>query len=190
MHIERMIVGDLETNCYIVASGKEARDIVVVDPGADAEKIMHQIGERTVQAVLLTHGHFDHTGALMAFDGLPIYIHPKDAPMLQDSRLSVGGLLGDDAPRPPATHLYQENDVVKVAGLSLEVMETPGHTMGSVCLKSGKQILTGDTLFDGDYGRTDLPGGSATLMRESLKKLFALHGYTAYPGHGKQTTIR
>lgn len=190
MHIERVPVGGLQTNCYILSAGREARRVILVDPGAEAEKIKAAIGSREVEAVLLTHGHYDHTGALYAFSGVPIYISEHDAPMLHDSRLSAGRLGDDDEDRPSATDFYKEGDVVRRAGLELTVMETPGHTRGSVCLLCGNQILTGDTLFKGDYGRTDLPGGSAMMMRQSLRRLFALHGMNAYPGHGEETVIK
>ena len=190
MIVEKIIVGVLETNCYLAYAEQGAPEVVVIDPGDDKEKILGRIGGRKVAAVLLTHGHYDHTGALSAFHDVPIYIHLKDAPMLNDNRLSIGELMGDRAERPAATHHMKEGDTVEAAGLKLRVMETPGHSMGSVCLLDDKQIFTGDTLFDGDYGRTDLPGGSATLMRSSLKRLFELHGYRAYPGHGGETIIK
>ncbi|MDD2429229.1 MAG: MBL fold metallo-hydrolase [Eubacteriales bacterium] len=190
MIVEKIVVGDLETNCYLAFATTGADEVLVIDPGDDAEKILDRIAKRNVAAVLLTHGHFDHTGALSAFRDVPIYIHAKDAPMLRDNRLSVGELMGDKAARPAATHHMKEGEMIELAGLKLRVMETPGHTMGSVCLICDNQVFTGDTLFDGDYGRTDLPGGSATLMRASLKRIFELQGHRAYPGHGGETSIK
>lgn len=189
MIIECLVVGELETNCYILSANKNAQEVIVVDPGAQAELILEAVGKRRVAAVMLTHGHFDHTGALHAFEGCDILIHEKDAPMLKDSRLSAGELMRDHAIRPEATHFYKEGDIVCRAGIELKILETPGHTMGSVCLQQGSEILTGDTLFDGSYGRTDLPGGSATLMRESLKRLYKLSGSNIYPGHGGPSQI-
>ncbi len=189
MHVEKIVVGPVETNCYILSKNENAEEIVVVDPGAQAEKIKEKIGDRKVQAVLLTHGHFDHTGALRAFEGYPIYINKKDEKMLSDYRLSAGYLINDSALRPRPTNFYKDLDVLKIAGLDITVLETPGHTMGSVSLMCGNQILTGDTLFDGDYGRVDLPGGSMEMMKKSLKRLFSYAGYKAYPGHGANTII-
>ncbi len=189
MIVETVTVGSLGTNCYMLSKDKDARDVVLVDPGAEGYIIKQRVGERHVAAVLLTHGHFDHTGALACFKDAPIYIHPKDAPMLKDARLSAGDLMEDTDQRPKATDFYDDGDVLDIAGLKMEVLSTPGHTMGSVCLKSGDQMLTGDTLFKGDYGRTDLPGGSETMMRATLRRLFALHGTHCYPGHGEETDI-
>ena len=189
MVIETVTVGSLGTNCYILSQDKDAKEVVLIDPGAEGYKIKQRVGDRKVAAVLLTHGHFDHTGALSYFRDVPIYIHPKDAPMLKNAKLSAGELMQDHDARPQATDFYDEGDVLNLAGLSVEVLSTPGHTMGSVCLKIGDEMLTGDTLFKGDYGRTDLPGGSEAMMRASLRRLFALHGVHCYPGHGEETDI-
>lgn len=189
MLIERVPVGALETNCYIVSSGKGAKQVCLIDPGDEADKIKRAVGQRTVEAIYLTHGHYDHTGALAGFAGVPIYIHEKDAPMLKNNRLSAGYLADDDAERPDATNYYAEGEALHHAGLRLTVMETPGHTPGGVCLMADKVIFTGDTLFRGDYGRTDLPGGSSMQMRQSLRRLFQLKGMAAYPGHGEDTVI-
>mgnify|MGYP000861554564 CR=1 FL=1 len=190
MLVEMVVVGALETNCYIISAGKEAREVIIIDPGADKDTILDAVGDRTIKAVMLTHGHFDHTGALDAFSKYPIYIHKEDAPMLSDTRLNGGYLVGDGHQRPEATRFYKEWDVVDLANMHLKVLETPGHTMGSVCILEGDQMLTGDTLFKGDYGRTDLAGGSATLMRESLRRLFSMHGIRIWPGHGDDDIIR
>jgi hydroxyacylglutathione hydrolase len=189
MYIEKIVVGPVETNCYILSKDKNAEDVIVVDPGGEAEKIKEKIGGRKIKAVLLTHGHFDHTGALYAFKDYPIYINKNDEKMLSDPSLNAGYLINDSAARPNATNFYKDGDVIEIAGLSIAVLETPGHTMGSVSLICGKNIFTGDTLFDGDYGRVDLPGGSMEMMKQSLKRLFGFAGYKAYPGHGPNATI-
>lgn len=190
MLVEKVVVGALETNCYVISAGKDAQEVIVVDPGADTEKILETVGNREIKAVMLTHGHFDHTGALKDFSDYPIYIHKEDAPMLSNTRLNGGYLVGDSEIRPKATHFYREGSVVDVANLKLKILETPGHTMGSVCILEGDQMLTGDTLFKGDYGRTDLAGGSATLMRESLRRLFSMKDVRIWPGHGEDDIIR
>ncbi|MGI6233643.1 MAG: MBL fold metallo-hydrolase [Christensenellales bacterium] len=189
MRIITLPVGGLETNCYI-AYQEERDDAVIIDPGADAEKIKHALNGRKVAAVLLTHGHFDHTGALYAFADAPIYIHEQDAPMLTDSHFSFGLFSGDTKKRPPATGFLTDGQVLDLAGIQFDVMSTPGHTRGSVCFKVGEDIFTGDTMFKGDYGRTDLPGGSMEAMRASLRRLFALVGCRIYPGHGPGDVIK
>ena len=109
--------------------------------------------------------------------------------MLNDFDLSAGRLMLDNTPRPEATNLYKEGDKLLLAGVEITIMETPGHTLGSVCILAKDKIFTGDTLFDGDYGRTDLPGGSHELIRKSLRRLFTYEGYEIYPGHGPNAII-
>lgn len=189
MYIQTLPLGDLQTNCYLI-SKEESGPLVVIDPGGDADMIVQAIAGREVAAVLLTHGHFDHTGALHAFSEVPIYIHSLDKPMLTDSHFSFGSFAGDHRPRPDASHLVAEGDVLHLAGLEIKVLHTPGHTRGSVCYQVGEELFTGDTLFKGDYGRTDLPGGSEEQMRASLRRLFTLSGSKVHPGHGPGDRIK
>ncbi|NLX83112.1 MAG: MBL fold metallo-hydrolase [Clostridiales bacterium] len=189
MHIITLPVGELETNCYILyQEGRE--DAVIIDPGADADMIQKALDSRAVAAVLLTHGHFDHTGALYAFADRPIYIHNQDAAMLSDSHFNFGMMMGDTKKRPSATDSLAEGQVLHLAAIRFTVLHTPGHTRGSVCFKVDEDIFTGDTMFKGDYGRTDLPGGSMEDMRASLRRLFSLKGCTIHPGHGPLDIIR
>lgn len=183
MNIQIVPVGELQENCYLLSL--EGRDeAVIIDPGDEADRIQEALGSLKPVAVLLTHGHHDHTGALHAFADLPIYIHPDDEALQQQRSFSLGGydMLLDSRPKP--TDHVRDGQVLKLAGITFQVLHTPGHTKGSVCYLSGEHIFTGDTLFDGDYGRTDLPGGSMAQMRESLRMLLSLHGLHAYPGHG------
>ncbi|MGI6634288.1 MAG: MBL fold metallo-hydrolase [Christensenellales bacterium] len=189
MNIQIVPVGALETNCYVL-SLEGRNDAVIIDPGDDADKIKAALGDKQVAAILLTHGHYDHTGALYAFPDVPIYLHPNDHEMLTNPLLSVAKWAGDSKPRRKATHTVVEGQVLKLAGLVIQVLHTPGHTQGCVCYAVGNDIFTGDTLFDGDYGRTDLPGGDAGQMRKSIRRLLQFAGRHAYPGHGTNMIIQ
>jgi glyoxylase-like metal-dependent hydrolase (beta-lactamase superfamily II) len=132
---------------------------------------------------LLTHGHFDHVGAVRAIaaeTGCPVYLCAEDLSM--PPQMTAGPLY--------YTHTYQEGDVVNLAGVSVRVLHTPGHTPGSVCLMCEDTIFSGDTLFQDSCGRTDLPGGNWATILQSLKRLANLDGdFTVYPGHGPATTL-
>lgn len=189
MNIERVVVGELSENCYIV-SQPGRRDALVIDPGAQAEKIRTALGGRSVAAVLLTHGHFDHTGALSAFADAPIYMHPADEIMLTDAEWSVGARFGDTAARPAATHFVQEGDVIARAGMEIRVWHLPGHTPGGVGYRIGDALFAGDTLFRHGYGRCDQPGGNFHALMQSLRRLLKYdENLTVYPGHGERTTL-
>ena len=188
MNIQIVPVGELQENCYILSwDGKN--EAVLIDPGDEPDKILTALGNLKPVAVLLTHGHHDHTGALSTFAHLPIYIHPEDARLQQQKQFSAGSYAVDIASRPKPTDEVSDGQILKLASITFQVLHTPGHTRGSVCYRAGDDIFTGDTLFDGDYGRTDLPGGSMAQMRQSLRMLLSLHGCHAYPGHGSNMII-
>ena len=190
MLIRDLVLGPLGTNCYIVAADEDSREAVVIDPAAHPDRIREALAGRSVAAFLLTHGHFDHTGALSGFAGVPIYIHPLDAPMLSDPYLSVAEMVHDRKPRPAASHTVGEGDVLRLAGLEIRVLHTPGHTPGGVTYQIGDALFTGDTLFQGSYGRTDFPGGNYATEMSSIRRLLSMPGDRAvYPGHGPQTTL-
>lgn len=189
MEIQALQVGSIPTNCYLVFDPGRT-DALVIDPGDNPERIFAALNGRTPAAVLLTHGHFDHTGALSAFAGVPIYIHEADAPMLSDPHLSVGDGNGDLRPRPAATHLLADGEQLHLAGLDIAVLHTPGHTPGGVTYQIGDALFTGDTLFAHGYGRTDLPGGDFSALRRSLRRLLHLAGdFRVFPGHSESTTL-
>lgn len=189
MEIQALQVGSIPTNCYLVFDPGRT-DALVIDPGDNPERIFAALNGRTPAAVLLTHGHFDHTGALSAFAGMPIYIHEADAPMLSDPHLSVGDGNGDLRPRPAATHLLADGEQLHLAGLDIAVLHTPGHTPGGVTYQIGDALFTGDTLFAHGYGRTDLPGGDFSALRRSLRRLLHLAGdFRVFPGHSESTTL-
>ena len=193
MLIKTITVGAYETNCYIVAD-EATLDCAVIDPGSDASAILDYLEETHLRCrfVLLTHGHFDHTGAVSDM------LADTDA-LLMMHKADVGVTVGGDYYRfvpPEGTTFYAEGDVVCVGGLSFTVMETPGHTPGSVSLlcsaKDGGEtvLFTGDTLFRDSCGRTDFPGSSAEDILRSLKRLAELPGdCEVYPGHGFSTTL-
>ncbi|WP_188989081.1 MBL fold metallo-hydrolase [Saccharopolyspora thermophila] len=200
-------VGPLQANCYVLARG-EGEPCVVVDPGQDAvPPLADRLREHrlTPAAVLLTHGHFDHVfsaGAVCAEHDIAAHIHPADRFMLTDPGAALGPagrqLFGDalvmDA--PSEVRELADGDVLELAGLRFDVTHTPGHTSGSVLFgvgteEGGRLLLSGDTLFAGAIGRTDLPGGDHGRMLKSLStKVLPLDDDTVVlPGHGPTTTI-
>lgn len=189
MKIDSLAVGPVQTNCYIVYNEGNS-SALVIDPGDEGEKILEALDGKQPAAVLLTHGHFDHTGGLSAFSDVPIYIHPADDVMLMDSVWSAGSAFGDEAPRPPATDYVQEGQKLRLADLDITVLHVPGHTPGSVAYQIGDALFTGDTLFQRGYGRTDLPGGSMNDLARSIRRLLRLEkNWIVLPGHGAPSTL-
>lgn len=185
LQMKALSVGALATCCYIVWDDASA-SCVVIDPGDEAERIRRACGGRRIEAILLTHGHFDHIGAVteLARDGAEIVIHHADAPMLQDGYLNASWLVGDQVTAPQATRTIGEGEVLHYAGADFNVLHTPGHTPGCVCYQAGEWLFTGDTLFHFGYGRTDLPGGDMGQLAASLRRLQAMvRQCEVYPGH-------
>jgi len=195
MKHESVIVGALETNCYLVYC-QDTLECAVIDPGAEPEKIFRIIGHMDLKPTILinTHGHVDHIGANRdikdKFD-IPLYIHAADSPMLEDILQSELSFLLGAKKSPPPDKFLEQGDKLKIGNVSLSVVHTPGHSPGSVSLMGNGILFSGDTLFFGGVGRTDLPGGSWEELEGSIReKIFTLPADTVVlPGHGPTTTI-
>lgn len=188
MLIKTLPVGQLETNCYVVTNEDTLR-CVVIDPGDESNTILDYMESNHLkcEAILMTHGHFDHIGALCAVaeeTGADSYMNEKDT-MINNSILRRGVEL------PEGLKSYDDGDVLDYAGMSFEIIATPGHTPGGVCIKVNDALFTGDTLFRGSCGRVDLPGGDPQEEMRSLKKICSLEGdYEVYPGHMDSSTLQ
>lgn len=189
------VVGELMTNCILVKN-EDTGEILITDPGDHAPRIVRAAREMGGKpaAILLTHAHSDHIGAVeelrRIYEGIPVYIGEDDTKLLADGSLNnpFGESIGITA-----DHTVADGQVLELAGLTMKVLHTPGHTKGSVCyyFEKEKVLLAGDTLFFRSYGRTDLPTGCAEDMYGSLERLLTeLPGdVLVIPGHGRKTTI-
>lgn len=193
MIVKTFVVGPLQTNCYLVCLEGGTR-AVLIDPARGKDKIKSfaaSYGLKIV-AVLLTHGHFDHTGDAAAWqqEGAKIYIHSADAPMLAGYG-NQSEVFGAVCPPCKADVTVEDGEEIREAGIAFRVIHTPGHTPGGCCYVAEDSMFCGDTLFaGGDYGRTDLYGGDFFALRTSAHRLFALtKDYTLYPGHGEPSTL-
>ena len=184
LQIHTLTLGLYQTNCYLVHKEGE-KECIVIDPGYEANTIMNRAAllGLEIKAILLTHAHFDHVGAvrqIAADTDCQVYV--------QEQELTLPGAMTDG----PVyyTDLYPAEGTIQVAGMEVKVLHTPGHTPGSVCLLTGDAMFSGDTLFAGSMGRCDFPGSSIFDMRKSMKKLCNLPGdYRVFPGHAEATTL-
>ena len=188
MDIKTLQVGPIGTNCYLLCDETE-KLCAVIAPGGDAVRVAAAVEDSGCApcAILLTHGHYDHTGAVAELSarwpGVPVYLNRRDV-------YEGDAYLQQLFPPVPCAKDYGEGDTVQVGGLTLQVLATPGHSEGSVTLRCGDALFCGDTLFAGSCGRTDFPGGSVKKMMESLKRLGELEGdLKVYPGHMEDSTL-
>jgi glyoxylase-like metal-dependent hydrolase (beta-lactamase superfamily II) len=195
MILKTLIVGELETNCYILGDEK-TREGIVIDPGGDFKLIEKALKELNldVKYIVLTHGHSDHIGVLSElkkYTGAQILIHKEDAGMLSNPEKNLSVFSYNPFSAPGADRLLKDKDKIRIGKIELEVLHTPGHTEGSISLLTDKVIFTGDLIFCGSVGRTDLPGGSYQRLLRSIqdKILDKTDDTVIYPGHGPATSV-
>jgi len=188
--IERITVGEWYENCYLLHYQNEGW---VIDPGDEFDTIRKTIDSLNIKllGVLLTHAHFDHVGAveeIKAHYKIPLYLHKEDRRTLSQAGL-LRKLAGDDKiiTTPKIDFFLNEMDSVKLGDREIEILHTPGHTKGSICLKFDKRIISGDIIFKNDIGRLDLPGGNKEEIKTSIQLLYdKFKNHTFYPGHGDE----
>lgn len=196
MEIIRMAVGDLFTNCYIIYD-KEGKEGIIVDPGGDGKFIVNKVKHLNVKIkyIVFTHVHFDHIlgyhDVKNAFSDAELLVSVNDAPALNDETKSLMIYSGQRFEKIEKYTIVKENDTINFGKYTFKIIETPGHTEGSICLYGNNILISGDTLFNGSIGRWDFPGGSLKKEVDSITgKLFKLPKETiVYPGHGDHTTI-
>lgn len=192
MKIYTIPVGFLGTNCYAVTDDK---NVVLVDPGSDAKKIIGFLEKEKLNLtmILLTHAHFDHIGAvdeLVNRFSVPVYLHKNDFEMAKNPEYNSSMSFGGEVIKCTPDKFYSEGDEIPFGNESFKIIHTPGHTEGGVCLVFSNVIFTGDTVFKGSAGRTDLYKGNYFDLINSIQKLSALSGdYKLLPGHGEETTL-
>lgn len=195
--VKQIITGSIEENCYLIYNQKT---LLIVDPGNDANKIKAEIEASGIEpeAILITHAHYDHIGAveeLRSDYDIPVYISPVEQEWLTDPKLNFSGLMHHndmlDIIVQPAEHLFENYQEYEFGDLKFKVVPTPGHSPGSVSFVFDDFVVTGDALFSGSIGRTDLPFGNRQDLLQSIQtELFTLPDhFKAYPGHREPTTI-
>ena len=195
MILKEFALGSLQANCYLVGC-PETRFAAVIDPGGDPSPVIKEAEEQglTIQTIINTHGHLDHVAgneALREATEASLYIGREDGPMLADGNLNLSVLVGMTLSPLEPDVLLDDGDTLRVGQLEFTVLNTPGHTPGGICLYGKGVLFTGDTLFAGSIGRTDLPRGNHQALLTSIKeKLFDLPPDTrVYPGHGPSSTM-
>ena len=192
--IHTIVVGTLQTNCYILQSDATA---IIIDPGDEPERIVRFLNDIKVKPskIVATHTHFDHVlgvDSIRTELNIPFLIHRDDLSMLESMQNRVRQFMGFEVPPPPKVDGYlKDGELLKLGDETIRFLHTPGHSPGSISLSGDEYVLTGDALFNQSIGRTDLPGGDLnTLVHSIRERLFKLGDETVvYPGHGPETTI-
>ncbi len=199
MKIDTFILGAYETNCYILCEGETAKDCLIIDVGLEPGRLIDFLRQKKLNpvAIILTHGHIDHIAGVAVlrteFPKMKVYIQKLDAGMLTEAQSNLSAMTGAAFSTEPADLVVEDKGVIEEAGIELEVLHTPGHTPGGICLYSKDEgiVFTNDALFADSIGRTDFPDGNmGQLVNGIREKLFTLPDNTVvYPGHGPTTTI-
>lgn len=193
MNYRRIVVGDLQTNCYAVWDDSK-ETVLLIDPGAQAELILEIIEEKglTPTEIVLTHSHYDHIGAvpkIVERFPVPIAIHRNDADNLKSANGNFSAMF-EERVEFEADRILEDGDSWNLDGEKLRVIHTPGHSKGSIVLAGDKILFAGDTIFNSGVGRTDLPGGDISTLRKSIARLLQFDDDAeVFPGHGPRTTI-
>lgn len=194
--IKSFTLGPLATNAYLLTD-PDAKKAIIIDPGMNPKSLIRAITDLEIEAIVLTHAHFDHIGGvdeIRKLKGCPVYLHDIEADWLTNPKRNgstmwpeIGSPISTDA----AEYALDEGQQLKLLGEEFKISHTPGHSPGSVSILYGNHLFSGDVLFNLSVGRTDLPGGSSNDLYDSIhQKLFVLPDETkVYPGHGPQTTI-
>ncbi|MCR1898204.1 MBL fold metallo-hydrolase [Irregularibacter muris] len=195
MIIETVPSGIYAANCYIIGC-EETKEGAIIDPGGDALGLLFKIKklQLNIKYIILTHGHLDHIGGVNEIKRktqAAICIHSLDKDMLMDPELNLSKNMGRHIITQPCDIELKDKDVLNIGNISLEIIHTPGHTPGGICILANDSLFSGDTLFAGSVGRTDFPKGSTQDIISSIsEKLFTLEdNVVVYPGHGAWTTI-
>jgi len=195
MKVKKVVVGIFEVNCYILWDEKD-KEAIVVDPGEEGERIIEVIRKDSlkIRSIVNTHTHIDHIGAndfLREKTEAPLLTHSADVFLLHNAELNLSTLTGKDRSFGLPDRVLEEGNEIRVGGFSLRILHTAGHTPGSICLYGDNKLFSGDTLFAGGIGRTDLAGGNLRELQKSIKdKILTLPDeVVVYPGHGPSTTV-
>lgn len=195
MKIKRIPAGIYAANCYIIYS-ENTKDGIVIDPGGDLDDILKFINENelNIKYIILTHGHADHIGGVIELKetlSVPLMIHEDDKEMLVDGNKNLSTMMAMGTIEIEPDNLLKDGDIIEFGDEKAEIIHTPGHTKGGICIKIGDNIITGDTLFSGSIGRTDLLGGDYETIIKSIKSKLIIYpdNVQIFPGHGASSTI-